>query len=55
MIVLLTGIFSPLLVETPKDNSNENRVAAENSNNAVGMNWPSSLGSLGTSNLGNPP
>jgi outer membrane protein assembly factor BamB len=43
MIVFLAGIFCPLLVETPKDNSNENRVVAESSNNAVGKNWSSSL------------
>ncbi|MGD0979447.1 MAG: thermopsin, partial [Candidatus Bathyarchaeia archaeon] len=41
MIIFLTGILCPLLVETPKDTSNENRVAAESSNKAVGMYGPS--------------
>lgn len=41
MIILLTGIFGPLLAETPKATSNANAVVTENSNNAVSMSLPS--------------
>jgi hypothetical protein len=41
MVIFLTGIFCPLLVETPKDTSNGNGVVTESSNNTIGTHWPS--------------
>ena len=37
MIVFLTGIFCPLMVQTPKDTLNGNGIITENSNSPVGM------------------
>ena len=51
MIVLLAGIFCPLLVGNLKDNSNENWVAAESSNGGVGVNPSSSLASAQTESV----